>query len=447
MANIFQIVPSSDAVQLDKEGRGDVTITVTNIAKAVAGRAMIVPLGDTDESWLTIEGEEERELESGIPQDVKVIVELPKDAPEGELKFRVDVISEVNPDDDFSEGSEITIVPAPPSKLWLWILLAVLFLLIVVVVAWLVVSSGKEEAPSPEEQQAALAEQEAGGDVAEQEAAAQRYMPNLMGLSLEEAQRQVEALGLTLEIEDDLLSSEGLTVSSQTPRPGQSIGEEGSITLELAAEMPDLIGQEGMEATFTLLESGMSLGEIKYRISDRQEAGKVLSQSIVPQVETKAGTPVDLVLSLGACQWTPQFAQGFGPVSCRSGSAISGLYCGNKNCGIWQLYCCPYLPTADLDAELTKSDWIPPTGTIANRKGSFFDGLQCRGSGCPQMRARYLRSPHLKKSSNCRSFKGKSFKPERCGDGQYVAEFACLSGKTCNEWQMTCCPGESIPPE
>lgn len=450
MANIFQIVPSSETLQLDKEGRGELTVTVTNIAKSVSGRALIVPIGDLDESWLTIEGEEERELESGIPEEVKVSMELPKDAPEGELKFRMDVISEVNPDDDFSEGPEITVLRPPASKLWLWILLAVLFLLIVGLVAWWVVSSSKEEAPTPEEQAAAAeAAQEGagGGDAAAGETGTvQRYMPNLMGLSRAEAEKQVLALGMTVGL-DLPLGGDELTVSGHDPRPGQSIGETQTVTLELSAEMPDLVGLEEEEAGLALMQVGIWPGEVTYRISDRQEAGKVLEQSVPPKVETEAGSTVDVTFSLGACEWSPSFGPGFGPVACRSGSAISGLYCGDKSCGVWQLYCCPYSPTSDLDAELTNSDWIASKGTIANRKGAFLDALECRENGCPEMRARYLKTPRLKKGSECPSLVGKSSEPERCSEGQYVAELACLSGKTCNEWQITCCPGESIPPE
>ncbi len=454
VANIFQIVPSSETLQLDKEGRGEVTVTVTNIAKSVAGRALIVPIGNLDEGWLTIEGEEERKLESGIPEAVKVSMELPKDAPEGELKFRIDVVSEVNPDDDFSEGPEITVLRPPASKLWLWILLAIVFLLIVGLVAWWVVSGSKEEAPSPEEQAAAAAAADQGadeGDTVSGEPAAQTYMPNLMGLSRAEAEKQAVALGLIVGAGPALgglsLGGDELTVAGHDPRPGHAIGEGDTVTFELSADMPDLVGMEEGEAGLALLEAGIWPGEVNYRISDRQEAGKVLEQSVPPKVETKAGNSVDITFSLGTCEWSPSLTQGFGSVGCRSGSAISGLYCSDKPCGVWQLYCCPYSPTPDLEAELSKSDWISPKGTIANRKDSFLDAWECRESGCSEMQARYLKTPRLKKGSECRSFDGSSSEPVRCGEGQFVAEFACLSGKTCNAWRITCCPGESIPPE
>ena len=98
MASIFQIVPSTEILQLDGDGQGEVSITVTNLAKSTAARALIVPI------------EEEREYLAGIPEEVKIVVAVPEEAPEGEHKFRVDVVSEENPDDDFSEGPEIVIM-------------------------------------------------------------------------------------------------------------------------------------------------------------------------------------------------------------------------------------------------------------------------------------------------------------------------------------------------
>ncbi|MEM1182490.1 MAG: hypothetical protein AAGM22_29350, partial [Acidobacteriota bacterium] len=182
------------------------------------------------------------------------------------------------------------------------------------------------------------------------------------------------------------------------------------------------------------------------QLSDRYEAGVILEQSIAPQVETTSSETVDVVFSLGSCYWTHQFAQRFGLVSCRSGAAMSGLFCGNKNCGLWQLHCCPYSAGPDPEAELTESDWISPTGQFKARKGAVLDSLECRESGCPEMRTRYLKSPNLERKGKCSTRQGKPWVAEVCDEGNYVSAFSCRSGKNCSDWEVTCCPAESVPP-
>ncbi|MEM1180776.1 MAG: PASTA domain-containing protein, partial [Acidobacteriota bacterium] len=383
MANIFQIVPSADAVQLGKDGKSEeLSVTVTNLGKSAGARALIVPLGDTDEAWLSIDGEEERELLAGTPEEFKILVEVPKEAPEGEHKFRIDVASEENPDDDFSEGPEITIKPAPASKLWLWILLAVLFVVIVVVVAVVVAGGGKDDASAKDGQTSEAAADGEGAPEGGSDEPSDTFMPNLMGLSVGEAEGKATELGLAFEAWSGVGGSE-LTVSGQTPQPGQPIAPGDPASFEYSAEMPDLVGMDQQEAGEALIEVAIWADKVTYQLSDRYEAGVILEQSIAPQVETTSSETVDVVFSLGSCYWTHQFAQRFGLVSCRSGTAMSGLFCGNKNCGLWQLHCCPYSPGPDPEAELTESDWISPTGQFKARKGAVLDSLECRESGCP----------------------------------------------------------------
>jgi hypothetical protein len=144
MAHIFAITSSTDTLPLDK-GRGNISFTVTNTtSRPLRGRAVPVPLGNTKKEWLTLGGEAERDFSSSGTHQYRIEFVAPEGTPAGKYPFRLDVLSVVNPDEDFTEGPAVTAeieatpAPAPPSKFPKWIIPVVLLVLLVGgVLTWL----------------------------------------------------------------------------------------------------------------------------------------------------------------------------------------------------------------------------------------------------------------------------------------------------------------------
>jgi hypothetical protein len=143
MPNPFSITAATDTVRLDAQGRGSTTFTVSNISgRARRGRARLIPTDPGQASWLSLDGEAERDFTADGTQQYTVRAAVPPGTPPGRHTFGLDVVSVENPDEEWSQGPKVAFeVPAtpPPKKPfpW-WILLVVLALLLVgSLVAWL----------------------------------------------------------------------------------------------------------------------------------------------------------------------------------------------------------------------------------------------------------------------------------------------------------------------
>lgn len=150
-------------------------------------------------------------------------------------------------------------VPASgPSRRWLWIAVAVVAALTVLgIVLALVLGGG-------------------GGRV---------EVPNLQGLTEEQAANTLEALGLQLgEIEDQYIEDEtdevGMVIS-QDPEWGTLLatGEKVNVTVTRELRMPEVTGMTRTEAESALKEIGISVIEVQNMpVDDEDEVDVILSQ-------------------------------------------------------------------------------------------------------------------------------------------------------------------------
>ena len=128
MNRIFTITAASERVTVGGDGRGEITFTVTNSsARPLRGQLRVRPLGSTQGEWLSIAGETERAFSPNATQQVVVKVATPPGAPAGKYQFRLDAISVINPDDDFTEGPTIDLEVKPteaPKKAFPWWIIA-----------------------------------------------------------------------------------------------------------------------------------------------------------------------------------------------------------------------------------------------------------------------------------------------------------------------------------
>jgi len=175
MNRIFAITAASDCVPTGGDGRCEITFTVTNSsARQLRGQLHVTPLGSTKGEWLNIAGETEREFPPNAAQQVVVNVNVNPGAPAGKYQFRLDAVSVINPDDDFTEGPTVDLeVKATeiPKKAFPWGIIAAGAGAVILVVAltWLLWPKSVE-------------------------------VPDVVGLDLEEAAKKFADLNLKVEV-------------------------------------------------------------------------------------------------------------------------------------------------------------------------------------------------------------------------------------------------------
>jgi PASTA domain len=218
MANIFQISTANDTLKVDPNGRTEAVFTVSNhTGRPVRGLAVLRPLDNTKQEWLKLAGENERDFVAAGTQQFTVRFEPPPNTPPGKYRFRLDVVSTVNPDENFTEGPTVVAeVSAPkpppaPSKAWM-IPVALIALLLMVGTTVVIVKSCKN---GPEA----------------------KVMPKVLNKTLEEAKAVLEPLHLDVVQDPELeatLDFDAGKVAVQTPNPGEPLESVKTVKLKLA---------------------------------------------------------------------------------------------------------------------------------------------------------------------------------------------------------------------
>ncbi len=134
-------------------------------------------------------------------------------------------------------------------------------------------------------------------------------VPDLVGLTLAEAEPIVADAGLALET-SDVETNEAApgTVLAQDPEPDDRVDIGSGLTLQVAVAppttaVPDLAGPAD-EAAATLEDAGLVAGEVTEAYSDSVPAGDVSGQDPAPDTEVELGSPVAYTVSLGIEQVT-----------------------------------------------------------------------------------------------------------------------------------------------
>ncbi|MDQ1707767.1 MAG: hypothetical protein QOJ88_978 [Pyrinomonadaceae bacterium] len=158
MAKSFGITTTAgEIVKADARGHAEAVFTVTNVtARPVRGLAKVRALGDTRKEWLAVNGETERDFATGATQQFTVNFDAGANATSGKYPFRLDIVSSLNPDEDFTEGTTVTVevssAPAPtPIKRMnplVWIIpVAAVVLIAIGITAWLLLRTKKVTVP------------------------------------------------------------------------------------------------------------------------------------------------------------------------------------------------------------------------------------------------------------------------------------------------------------
>lgn len=135
----FTITAAGPRVNLDSSRTARAQFTVTNTTpQPLRGRLLPRPTAPASPDWFTIVGESVRDFGPDAAEQVVVELEVPLGAPAGAYSFRLDAVSQLEPDEDFTEGPSVAfdVAPtaAPPKKKFPWWLVIVLGVLLIVVV-------------------------------------------------------------------------------------------------------------------------------------------------------------------------------------------------------------------------------------------------------------------------------------------------------------------------
>ena len=151
--NSFTITATGQKVTLDSSGAAQASFTVTNTsAQTLRGRLLTRPSDPAKAEWFSIVGESVRDFAANDAEQIVVQLNVPPASPPASYSFRLDAVSEVDPDEDFTEGPSVGFdiaAPPPPKKFPWWILAvvgAVVLLIIIGVVVFLLVRDGGSKA-------------------------------------------------------------------------------------------------------------------------------------------------------------------------------------------------------------------------------------------------------------------------------------------------------------
>jgi eukaryotic-like serine/threonine-protein kinase len=134
-------------------------------------------------------------------------------------------------------------------------------------------------------------------------------VPDVTGLTQDEAQRRLGAEGLESSVEErESSEADAGTVIEQDPSPSDRIRRGGSVNLVVGSgptepetvAVPDIpYGATADEARSQLEDVGLRLGSVGETPSDQVAAGGVVLQDPLPGVEVDRGTAVNITLSSG----------------------------------------------------------------------------------------------------------------------------------------------------
>jgi eukaryotic-like serine/threonine-protein kinase len=172
--------------------------------------------------------------------------------------------------------------PDEGRKAWMWVLIAAVILLILGGGAYLLATSLLGNEP-----------------------AAKVTVPNVVGMSFEEASAALTAKNLKVgEPVPKTTNDPPGTVLEQKPLADTQVDEGTTVILTIAKAprtftVPDLTDATVDEATALLEAQSLTLGNQTPQASDTFDAGHIISQTPLPNDEVPKDTPVDVVVSTG----------------------------------------------------------------------------------------------------------------------------------------------------
>ncbi len=130
-------------------------------------------------------------------------------------------------------------------------------------------------------------------------------LPNLVGMTSEEAQQTLQELGLTAKVYPSIVADAPInTVTSQSPRAGFVVREGRSISIDVNTPtnvaVPSLVGSTEEQARNVLQQLNLELGTVTYEFSNDIPEAQILSQNPPPATEVPVQSTVSIAVSRGS---------------------------------------------------------------------------------------------------------------------------------------------------
>ena len=343
-APTFTVTAAGDKVKLDDSGEAKASFTVTNTTpQAVQGQLLARPREPANAEWLTLAGESVRDFGPNGAERVVVELDVPPGSAPGSYSFRLDAVSEEDPDEDYTEGPSVAFhVPEVTEEKkrfpwWIVIAAAAVALLAVVgsVVALLVRDDGTAEVPAVvgrPEQAAQTMLGDAGfgvkslrvgvndpalrGVVQTQDPVAfstqpkqtvvtinvgyMSVVPNVTGQDEPRAKTELSRAELRAAPRSGVIENEqqpGI-VQSQDPAAGTLLQPGTAVTIVVGRDIrvPAVVGLRGRDAEILLARAGFAPVVNTRKVTDLTLDGVVLDQSPGEGAVVPFRSRVDLVV-------------------------------------------------------------------------------------------------------------------------------------------------------
>lgn len=288
LTSSFTISAKTRSFQLDPEGKGMCTFTITNIGKtALEGRVRLTPAGQSPAlmEWLTIAEPTEQAYQPNEEHAYSVAIAVPPDAPGGTYLFRAEAYAVANPNDDYVGGPEfsftVTREGSEPGPRFPWWIAFTGLALVVAIVALVAVFT-------------------MGGTKAER-----TTVPDLVGADVERAQTLLNEARLALgniERTPTADAAEGVIIG-QNPAVGEEVDVHFLVSLQVAskpdapmATVPTLIGVSLAEARRLITAANLAPGLIGEKNAGSGAPGTVLEQVPAAGAAVGQGSEVSLMV-------------------------------------------------------------------------------------------------------------------------------------------------------
>ncbi len=130
--------------------------------------------------------------------------------------------------------------------------------------------------------------------------------PDVLGMSVDQAQTTLAAQGLTLEIGGEEFSETVMAgaLASTDPAPGDGVQIDGTVVGTVSKgperyDVPDVRGMGQAEAVAAIQAANLAVGTVREAYDDRAELGTVASLSPKVGTSVKPGTAIEVVISKG----------------------------------------------------------------------------------------------------------------------------------------------------
>jgi hypothetical protein len=286
MASVFAITTATDKLKTET-GSVTTVFTVTNsTSRPLRGFVKIKPLSNTQAQWLKVEGETERDFPAGGTHQFTVTFNKPKPGtppsapqPAESFPFRLDAISAINPDEDFTEGPVVAVeIPeqtVEPKKSFPWWILIIVAVLLIVggVVAWLLLRGG--------------------GDNVE--------VPDVINQTFAEANTKLQNVTLkAVRVEPTAGNKEPDKIFEQDPTAGTKVAANSNVNVSIPAStsVPRVIGLKIEDARTSLTQKGLTMSDpIQSKdVADSTLAGTIGFQFPTPNSIVLKGTEVQVFI-------------------------------------------------------------------------------------------------------------------------------------------------------